>query len=92
MQQKPLPESREERLKRMLFQCRHRGMQEMDHILGRFAERRLKDLDDGQLDRLDALMMQFDGDVLRWILGVEAPPADFDNDVLAMIRAFKKKT
>ncbi len=90
MQDKP-DETRDERLKRMRFQCRHRGMQEMDHILGGFADARLGELDDGQLDRLDALMMQFDGDVLRWILGTTPPPPEFDNDILAMLIAYKDK-
>ncbi len=85
-----MTEKRESRIKRMVFQCKHRGMQEMDHLMGPFAEAHLAEMTDEQLDRMDALMMEFDGDVLRWILGTAEPPPEFDNDVLAMLRAFKE--
>lgn len=85
-----MAETRENRIKRMRFQCHHRGIQEMDHIMGPFADAQLEAMSDEQLDRMDALMMEFDGDVLRWLMGTSPPPAEFDNDVLALLREFKQ--
>lgn len=75
------------RLKRILYRARHRGMQETDLLLGRFAERRLAELSPGQLDRFEALLDQPDNDLFDWITGKRQAPSAFDHDVLAMLKA-----
>jgi antitoxin CptB len=76
------------RSKRVLFRCWHRGTQESDLILGLFAEESLESLDDGQLDRLEALLDCTDADLFDWILGNSPAPAEHDHDVMRLLRGF----
>ena len=78
------------RSKRILYRARHRGMQETDLLLGRFAERRLAELAPAQLDRFEELLDQPDNDLFDWITGKRPAPPAFDHDVLAMLRAFAR--
>ena len=72
----------------MLFRCWHRGTQESDLILGSFAEASLENLDDAQLNRLEALLDCTDADLFDWILGNSPPPAEHDHDVMYLLRGF----
>ena len=78
------------RSKRILYRARHRGMQETDLLLGRFAERQLAELSDAQLDRFEALLDQPDIDLFDWITGKRPAPAAFADDVMAMLQASVK--
>jgi antitoxin CptB len=78
------------RLKRLLFRCRHRGMQETDRLLGGFAERYLGGLDDAQLGRLEMLLDQSDPDLFNWIGGKDPVPAAFDHDVMRLLRDYRE--
>ena len=44
----------DDRRKRLLFRCWHRGTREMDLILGRFADAEIADLSDDELAQLEA--------------------------------------
>ena len=77
------------RRKRLLFRSRHRGMQEADLILGRFAERHLGAMTEERLNRFEVLLEEGDNDLLDWISGRRPPPSDRDNDVIKLIRNFK---
>lgn len=78
------------RRKRLLYRSRHRGMQENDLLLGRFAERHLADLDDRQLMRFDALLDESDTDLFDWISGRVALPEALDHDVMKMIQEINR--
>lgn len=82
--------SMDARLKRLLYRARHRGMQETDLLLGRFAEHRLGELSVSQLDRFEELLDQSDNDLFDWITAKRAAPVVFDHDVLAMLKSFAK--
>ena len=77
------------RLKRIRFRAWHRGFREADLILGPFADTHLTALDDAQLDRLEALMHEADGDIYDWIMERAPTPPAFDNDVMAMLKGFR---
>ncbi|KCV81594.1 hypothetical protein ATO10_11797 [Actibacterium atlanticum] len=70
-----MAELREHRLKRMKMRAWHRGMKEMDFILGRFSDDTLHSLSDADLDALDALMEENDQDLYKWVSGQEQAPA-----------------
>jgi antitoxin CptB len=78
------------RCRRLLFRCWHRGTQESDLILGRFAETHLANFDDSQLDRLEALLDCTDPDLFDWIIGDFAPPKEYDHDVMRLLRRFAR--
>ena len=65
----------DDRRKRLLFRCWHRGTREMDLILGRFADREIADLSDGELDELEQLIEVPDPDLYAALTGDRAPPA-----------------
>jgi len=74
------------RLGRVRFRAWRRGFREADLILGPFADRHAPAMSADELDRFEALLEQADHDIYAWILG-EAAPAEFDNDILARLRA-----
>ncbi|MBM3581802.1 MAG: succinate dehydrogenase assembly factor 2 [Alphaproteobacteria bacterium] len=80
-----------DRLKRILYRARHRGMQETDWLLGRFAERRLEGLSPGHLDLFERLLEVPDNDLFDWITEKRPAPAEFDHDVLGMLKDFARK-
>jgi antitoxin CptB len=77
------------RRKRLLFRSWHRGTKEADLLLGSFAERHLRGFTPDQVDRYEALLTSEDSELLDWIAGRAAPPADRDSDVLRLLLAFK---
>jgi antitoxin CptB len=77
------------RRRRLLFRCWHRGTLENDLLLGSFADTCLAGFDNTQLERFEALLDCPDPDVCEWVLGSTPPPAEHQNDVLSMLRAFR---
>ena len=76
--------------RRLRFRSLRRGTRESDLVIGGFASRYLDEMSDDQLTQFEALLDQPDQDLLGWVLNVSTPPSAFDNEVLHMIRNFKK--
>lgn len=76
------------RRKKILFRAWHRGMREMDLIMGRFAEAKLAALSEAELDLFEALIEVPDRDLLAWITGREPAPANYDTAVFKALKAF----
>ena len=76
------------RRKRLLFRCRHRGIREMDLVLGRFADAHLVTLTDDELDELERWLEVPDQRIFAWINGSESMPADFDTALFKRLRTF----
>jgi antitoxin CptB len=76
------------RRKKILFRAWHRGMREMDLIMGRFAEASIDRMDDATLDIFEALIEVPDRDLLSWITGKEPTPENYDSDVFKALKAF----
>jgi antitoxin CptB len=63
------------RRRRILFRAWHRGMKEVDLILGGFAEAKIAELSETELDDFEALLEAQDRDVFGWVTGeFETPP------------------
>jgi antitoxin CptB len=84
-----MPDSLERRRKRLTFRARHRGMKELDLLIGGFADRHLAELSAAQLDRFEALLDVPEPLMYRWLMGFERPPAAFDHDVTRLLLDFK---
>lgn len=82
----------EVRRRRTHFRCWHRGMREMDLILGRFADAHIQILAPDELDRLDILMEEQDRDLFRWLTGEAPVPADADTALFRKLAAFTGAT
>ena len=64
------------RRRRLRFRAWHRGMREVDLILGRFADASLDGMDEPALAAFEALLDVPDPLVLAWVTRQEPPPAD----------------
>ena len=78
------------RRKQLLFRSHHCGMKENDILLGNFADRYILELNDQQLDELDALMHHNDIDVMNWVIGKTAVPEEFNTELMQLIQRFNK--
>ena len=76
------------RRKRLLFRCWHRGIREMDYVLGSWANEHLEGLADGELDELERLMQVPDPDMYKWLSGTASIPANWDTPLVRAIRTF----
>lgn len=68
--------NRETLLKQLQFRSRHRGINEMDRILGAFADAGLAGLTDAQLADYQRLLDAPDWDAFAWVTGKAAAPDD----------------
>ena len=78
----------DDRRKRLLFRCWHRGTREMDLILGRFADAEIGNLFDAELGELERLLEVNDPDLYAAITGDKTLPADVTGTLFARIKAF----
>ena len=73
------------RRKRLLWRATHRGIKEMDLILGGFVVRQIGNLTTEQLDQLDAIITIPDQEMLSWATGQETVPRQFASALLTEI-------
>jgi antitoxin CptB len=68
------PETIETRRKRLLWRASHRGLREMDLMLGGFAKSHIGQFSEAELDELETIIAMPDQDLLGWILGETPVP------------------
>ena len=78
------------RRRKLLFRSWHRGIREMDLILGTFADSEIGGLGDAELDDYQALLELQDVDLLSWVTGEQPIPQSYDTPVFARILAFRR--
>ncbi|MBN8995646.1 MAG: succinate dehydrogenase assembly factor 2 [Rhizobiales bacterium] len=88
----PVPDEQTLRRRRLKFRAWHRGMQEVDILLGRFADAHLEGLDEDGLTGFEALLDVPDQDILAWISHQAEPPPEDDTPLLRQIIAFHHGT
>ncbi|MEI5663575.1 succinate dehydrogenase assembly factor 2 [Bosea sp. CCNWLW174] len=76
------------RRRKILFRAWHRGMREMDLIMGRFADAQIGNLTDAELDEFERLIEVLDRDLLSWVTGEAQVPENYDTDVFRRLKAF----
>ena len=84
-----MTETAEARIKRLSMRSWRRGTKEMDLVLGPFADAHLDTLDAADLDVYDALLNENDQDLLPWVLGQAAAPAELAG-LIARIGTFAR--
>lgn len=86
------PELRRDQLdmrrRRLQFRAWHRGMREVDLLLGRFADAAIAELDEAEIAGFEALLDVPDRQVLAWVTGEETVPAEADSVLLRRLLAF----
>ncbi len=76
------------RRRRTLYRAWHRGIREMDLIMGRFADREIGDLTNTELDDFELLIEVPDRDLFRWITGEDETPSNYDTAVFQRLKRF----
>ena len=76
------------RRRRNLFRAWHRGIREMDLIMGRFADAEIGTLSEDDLDEFERLIEVPDRDLYRWITGEDEVPANYDTPLFRCLRTF----
>jgi antitoxin CptB len=77
------------RRRKLLYHAWHRGMREVDLILGRFADRTVAALSESELAEFERLMERPDRELLGWITGEFDIPAEHDGALFRRLRAFQ---
>jgi antitoxin CptB len=81
-----------QRQRRILFRAWHRGMREMDLIMGRFADAHLPGLSEDEQTEFERLIEVMDRDLLGWITGEIQTPSNYDTELFRRVKAFHSHT
>jgi len=79
------------RRRKLLFRSWHRGTREADLIMGRFADAHIAALSDADLDAYEHLLNALETDLLAWLTGASAVPAEHDTPMFRRVREFHFK-
>lgn len=79
------------RRRRLLFRCWHRGIREMDLVLGGFADAHLASLTEAELTELERWLEVPDQQIFAWVNGMEMTPQKFDTGLFRRLRDFHRK-
>ncbi len=79
------------RRRKLLFRSWHRGMREMDLILGSFADEEIERLSEDELDQFERLLEINDTELLPWITGQTPVPAALDLPLFARVLEWRGK-
>jgi antitoxin CptB len=77
------------RRRRLLFRAWHRGIREMDLVLGQFADNELAGIDGADLDEFEAILGEDDNDLFTWICGKAETPQHLKTTLFRRITAFR---
>ena len=77
------------RRRKILFRAWHRGIREMDLIMGGFADRSIEQLSEAELGEFEQLMELPDAQVLAWLTGEADLPAAYDSALFRRLRDFR---
>lgn len=75
-------ETRENRIRRLIYRSSYTGTKETDQILGAFSREVLATLDDAGLDAYEELLEYGDPAIWAWASGQATPPANISNVAL----------
>jgi antitoxin CptB len=78
------------RRRKLLFRAWHRGMREMDLIMGRFADARIEQLAAAELADFEHLMEVPDRELLAWITGEADVPPNYNTALFRRLRDFNR--
>src|SRR6266480_7305450 len=79
------------RRRKLLFRAWHRGMREMDLIMGRFADATIEQLAADELADFELLLEVPDRELLAWITGEFDVPPNYDTALFRRLRDFNRR-
>ena len=75
--------------RKLLFRAWHRGIREMDLILGRFADEHLSSMSMAELEEFSYLLEVFDRDLIQWFTNEVEVPAARDTVLFQKIKQYQ---
>jgi antitoxin CptB len=79
------------RRRKLLFRAWHRGMLELDLIMGRFADSTIGQLTADELDALEQLIQVPDRTLLAWVTGEADVEAQYDTALFRRLRDYNRR-
>jgi antitoxin CptB len=76
------------RRRRLLFRSWHRGIREMDLVLGGFADAHIAALSDAELDEYESWLDVPVQRIFAWVTGAQAIPPEVDTALFRKLRDF----
>ena len=76
------------RRRRLLFRSWHRGIREMDLVLGRFADAHIATLNENELDEYERWLDVPDQRIFAWVNGAQVVPPEVDTPLFKRLRDF----
>lgn len=76
------------RLRKLKFRLWHRGIREMDLVMGGFADAELMKLSEAELTEVEGWLDIPDQQMFAWVNGSETPPAELDTPLFRKLRTF----
>ena len=76
---------------KLLFRSWHRGIREMDLVLGRFADAQIATLSDADLDEYETWLEVPDQQIFTWVNGTQPVPAEIDTPLFRRLCDFHYK-
>ena len=84
-----MPESdntQDARKKKAIWRAEHRGIREMDLLMGSFARRHVSSMDEASLQEFEALIDVADLDLYNWLLELVETPAEYRTAILTRLK------
>jgi antitoxin CptB len=76
--------------KKLLFRAWHRGIREMDLILGRFADRHIAGMSVTELEEFGQMLEVSDRDLVQWFTGETETPEIWNTPLFNKISQFQR--
>ena len=76
------------RRRKILFRSWHRGLREMDLLMGQFADAEIGNLSEEELSDFELLIEVPDRDLLGWLTGEHEVASNYDTPVFRRLKAF----
>ena len=83
-------EGLDKRRKRLLFRSWHRGIREMDLVLGSFADAHIGELSEDELEAYETMLEVPDPELFKWISGAQPVPPNHDTAIYRKVETFRR--
>lgn len=77
------------RRRRLVFRAWHRGIREMDLVLGQYVDAHIENMDENTLNELEEIMSYEDRDMLTWVTGEIPIPQNVDTPLFRDILNYR---
>ncbi len=77
------------RRKSLLWRATHRGIREMDIVMGGFARTALATMSDNEVAELEQIVRLPDHEILSWMVGSAEVPPEHRSATLSKLLAFR---